>query len=115
MMPRLAGFELYFDDLESARGFYRDTLGMELTGEEPGHHARFGAGPAFLCLERRGSESYPSQDKAVVFLEVPDLPAAVARLGDRILRFERGGPGPAWAVLHDPEGHNILLIQSAGG
>ncbi len=69
---RLAGFEIYFEDLESAKGFYRDTLGMELTGEQSGHHARFGASP-FLCLERKGAESCPSRDKAVVFIEVPDL------------------------------------------
>ena len=53
--------------------------------EQPGHHAQFGANP-FLCLERKGAESYPSRDKAVVFIEVPDLEAAVNRLGDRILQ-----------------------------
>jgi len=40
---RFAGFELYFEDLESAKRFYRDTLGLELTSEQPGHHAQFGA------------------------------------------------------------------------
>jgi catechol 2,3-dioxygenase-like lactoylglutathione lyase family enzyme len=115
MKPRIAGFELYFEDLEAARRFYRDTLGIELTDEEPGHHARFAAGGVFLCLERKGAESYPSCDKAVVFVETPDLKGMADRLGDRFLQFESGGPGPAWAVLHDPEGHNIVLIQSTGG
>jgi len=111
---RLAGFELYFDDLESAKRFYRNTLGLELTGEKSGHHAQFGANP-FLCLERKGAESYPSRDKAVVFIEVPDVQAILERLGEHILQFEPGFPGqPAWAVLHDPEGHNVLLMQSSG-
>jgi len=115
MKPRIAGFELYIEDLESAMRFYRDTLGMDLTSEQAGHHAQFGASP-FLCLECKGAESYPSRDKAVVFVEVPDLQATVERLGERILQFEPGSPGrQAWALLHDPEGHNVLLLQSSGG
>jgi predicted enzyme related to lactoylglutathione lyase len=115
MKPRLAGFELYFDDLEGARRFYGETLGMPLTDELPGHHARFAEGPVFLCLERKGAENYPSGDKAVVFLEVPDLDATVARLAARVLHFERAPSGRvAWAVLHDPEDHNVLLLPAAG-
>jgi predicted enzyme related to lactoylglutathione lyase len=111
---RLVGFELYFDDLEGAKQFYRDTLGLELSEEASGHHARFGSERAFLCLERKGSESYPSRDKAAVFLEVPELEAAVERIGrDRFVQIESRGSGgrPAWAALHDPEGHNILLLE----
>jgi catechol 2,3-dioxygenase-like lactoylglutathione lyase family enzyme len=70
---RLVGVELYFQDLERAKGFYRDTLGLDLADESVGHHAKFDGGAAFICLERKGAESYPSHDKAVVFLEVPDL------------------------------------------
>ena len=36
------------------------------------------------------------------------LTKRVGRLGERILQHE-----PGWAVLHDPEGHNVLLIQSS--
>jgi len=112
MKPRITGFEIYFDDLESAARFYRDTLGMELAAEQPGHYAQFGTNP-FLCLERKGAEDYPSPDKAVVFIEVPDLQSTVEQLGARILRYERDAPERnAWAVLHDTEGHNIVLIQS---
>ncbi|MGA2589775.1 MAG: hypothetical protein ABSH32_07670 [Bryobacteraceae bacterium] len=78
---RLRGFELYFEDLEPAKRFYRDTLGVELTSEQAGHHAQFGASP-FLSLECKGAESYPSRDKAVVFVEVPNLQAAVDRLAN---------------------------------
>jgi predicted enzyme related to lactoylglutathione lyase len=111
---RLAGVELYFDDLGAAKSFYEDTLGLKLSGEEPGHHAQFTAGPVFLCLEKRGMEDYPSRDKAVIFLEVGNVRAAVEAIGrERIVRFEPGGTGSnAWAVLHDPEGHNVLLLEA---
>jgi catechol 2,3-dioxygenase-like lactoylglutathione lyase family enzyme len=112
--PCLAGIELYFDDLERARDFYRDCLGLPVANEHLGHHAQFDCGSAFVCLERKGAENYPSADKAVLFLEVADLNRAIARIGpERILHHE---PNPgrrrqAWAVLHDPEGHNILLLE----
>ena len=104
---RFAGVELYFDDLERAKSFYRDILGLTIANEQAGHHAQFNAGAGFICLECKGAENYPSRDKAVLFLELQDLAAAVAAIGrDRFVRTE-----PTWAVLHDPEGHNVLLIQ----
>ena len=112
--PRFLGVELYFSNLESAKRFYRDTLGLDLTEDSPGHHAKFDFKNGFLCLEKKGAESYPSRDKAVVFFEVDDLQSAIQSIGaGRIVHSE---PQPdsgraAWAVLHDPEGYNVLLLQ----
>jgi predicted enzyme related to lactoylglutathione lyase len=110
---RVVGVELYFEDLERAKRFYRDVLGLEMD-EEDARYAKFETGGVFLCLERKGSESYPSLDKAVVFLEVPDLAATVAAIGrDRLLQHEAPAEGRIpWAVLHDPEGHNVILLQA---
>ncbi len=112
---RLLGIELYFDDLQQGKQFYGNVLGLELLDEEQGHHARFNAGEPFICLERKGSEPYPSHDKAVVFLEVPDLADAIRCIGEekivatKPLGEDRGRP---WAVLHDPEGYNVVLIEA---
>jgi hypothetical protein len=68
-----------------------------------------------LCLERKNAESYPSRDKAAAFLEVADLAAAVKKIGSgRFVHIESRGQRdrPSWAVLHDPEGHNILFLQA---
>jgi predicted enzyme related to lactoylglutathione lyase len=113
---RLIGVELYFDDLQQGKRFYGESLALDLLDEEAGHHARFNAGQAFICLERKGSESYPSRDKAVVFFEVPNLADAVRCIGEeRILEMKpRGeGRGRPWAVLHDPEGYNIVLLEAS--
>ncbi len=112
---RLLGVELYFEDLERARPFYIEVLGLKLMDEARGHYARFDGEDRFVCAECKGSENYPSQDKAVIFFEVPDLAAAVARVGpERIVKSEPAGEGrrQAWAVLHDPEGHNVLLLEA---
>ncbi len=110
---RLSGVELYFDDVEAAKRFYSTVLGLELSDEQPGHFAQFDGGSGFICLERKGSENYPSRDKAVLFFEVPDLEAAIVRIGrERLVRSAlEAAPRGRWAVLNDPEGHNILLLE----
>lgn len=115
--PRLLGVELYFDDLPRAKHFYQQTLGLQLAEEEVGHHAKFDGRSAFICLERKGAESHPSRDKAVIFLEVADLQSTVEAIG--VKSFVGFGSQDEtgrmlWAVMHDPEGHNILLVQAKG-
>jgi predicted enzyme related to lactoylglutathione lyase len=107
----LVGVELYFEDLPRARAFYQEVLGLELAETREGHHVKFMTPGGFICLERQGVEEYPSADKAVLFFEVSNLSQALERIGaDRVIR--RGHRGSdAWAVLHDPEGHNILIVE----
>jgi hypothetical protein len=105
--PIFAGVELYFENLEGAKQFSTQLLGLEVSEEQTGHFVKFDSASGFVCLERKGSESYPSRDKAVLFFEVGDLAATVAALGrERFVQVE-----PGWAALHDPEGHNVLLLQ----
>ena len=107
---KFVGVELYFEHLLEARRFYSELLGLQVSDEESGHFAKFDSGSALVCLERKGSENYPSQDKAVLFFEVADVAAAVKNMGEEhFVRVEA-----SWAVLHDPEGHNVLLLQRAG-
>lgn len=112
---QLAGVELYFDHLEKAKSFYRDTLGLAISDEEQNHYCQFDGGGTFLCLETKGTESYPSRDKAVVFFNVPDVRSQVEKIGRE--RFVGFGPEDSegrisWAVLHDPEGHNVMMLQT---
>ena len=87
---QLVGVELYFEDLERAKKFYPETLGLHISDEQLGHHAKFVADTAFLCLATNSLELYPSRDKAVLFFEVPDLEAAVDTIGPH--RFVPTGP-----------------------
>src|SRR5437588_459178 len=104
---RFVGVELYFENLERAKKFYVEALGLKVSDEQAGHHAKFDSGAGFVCLERKGAESYPFKDKAVLCFEVHDLKSAITTIEqDQLVQSE-----PTWAVLHDPEGHNILLLQ----
>ncbi len=106
--PNFVGVELYFEHLEAAKQFYTQLLGLEVSEEQSGHFVKFDSASGFICLERKGSESYPSKDKAVLFFEIGDLPSSVEAIGrERFVQIEA-----TWAVLHDPDGHNVLLLQS---
>ena len=41
---------LYVDDLDQTEAFYRDALGLELIGKEPGRHIFFRAGQGVLLI-----------------------------------------------------------------
>ena len=108
---RLVGVELYFDNLEVAKAFYEETLGLPLEEYDADHHAKFAAGDAFVCTEKKGVEDYASADKAVLFLEVSSVRQAVERIGlPHLVRAEVSGPKP-WAAVRDPEGHTVLLVE----
>jgi len=82
-------------------------LASKLPTSRAGISPKFDSGPGFVCLERKGAESYASYDKAVLFFQVDDLAASIAAIGRELfIQVE-----PAWAVLHDPEGHNVVLLQ----
>src|SRR5260370_4491515 len=95
IQARFVGVELYFDNLERAKKFYVETMGLEVSDEQVGHHAKFDSGAGFVCLERKGAESYPSKDKAVLFFLVPNLGAAIGAIGQDILYQSKD----AWAVM----------------
>ena len=87
--------------------FYVETLGLEISDEQAGHHVKFDSAAGFICLEQKRVESYPSKDKVVLFFEVADLPATLRAIGQgKLVQSESN-----WAVLPDPEGHNVLLLQ----
>ncbi len=89
---KFVGVELYFDDLPAARQFYAAKLGLAISEEQSGHFVKFEGERGFICLERKGSESYPSRDKAVLFFEVADLAGTIASLGrERSCKSSRDG------------------------
>jgi catechol 2,3-dioxygenase-like lactoylglutathione lyase family enzyme len=119
--PAFSGFAV--DDLDAARAFYRDTLGLKVTDEEMG----------ILSLHLAGDRPtmiYPKPDfepatYTILNFQVADVEGAVDELSSRGVEFERydgfdqdekgvartpgGGPDIAW--FKDPAG-NILSVLS---
>jgi predicted enzyme related to lactoylglutathione lyase len=120
--PAFSGFAV--DDLDAAREFYRDTLGLKVTDEEMGILTVHLAGD-------RPTMIYPKPDFApatytILNFQADDVEAAVDELSSSGVEFERydgfeqdekgiahtpgGGPDIAW--FKDPAG-NILSVLSA--
>jgi predicted enzyme related to lactoylglutathione lyase len=61
IQARFVAAEVYFANLERAKKFYIETMGLEVSDEQVGHHAKFDSGAGFVCLDRKAAESYPSR------------------------------------------------------
>jgi lactoylglutathione lyase len=117
---KLSQVRLLVDDFPGCFHFLRDGLGLEcMFGEEGEDYASFVAGAGTLALFRRsGQENVirlrPAGDGALVVLEVEDVDAEAAKLGELVV----GGPvsQPEWggrvAYLRDPDGNLFELFQT---
>ncbi len=108
-------------DVERAKSFYRDTLGLTLVSEEPPFALVFDANGIMIRLGM--GKELPKVPGTVLGWQVPDIAAAIRELGDAGVRFERF-PGlkqdelGAWtaptgarvAWFRDPDG-NILSLS----
>ena len=113
------------DDIEAARKFYGETLGIEVE-EVPPHGLlglKVGEGPGVMV--------YPKEDHepavfTVLNFPVADVEATVAELEGRGVRFERyegtpmetdekgvfRGGGPLIAWFKDPAGNVVSIVES---
>lgn len=113
------------DDIDAARSFYRDTLGLEVTDEEMG----------FLVLHLTGDRQtmvYPKPDftpatYTILNFLVDDIDAAVDELASKGVEFERyeefehddkgvarapDNEGPPIAWFTDPAGNVLAVLQA---
>jgi catechol 2,3-dioxygenase-like lactoylglutathione lyase family enzyme len=107
-------------DVERAKQFYRDTLGLTLLSEEPPFALVFEAHGIMLRLVM--AKQLPPAHGTVLGWNVPDIAVAVQELAEAGVRFERYPPmkqdelgvwtaptGAKVAWFRDPDG-NILSV-----
>jgi catechol 2,3-dioxygenase-like lactoylglutathione lyase family enzyme len=119
--PAFSGFAV--DDLDAARSFYRDTLGLKVTDDEMG----------FITLHLAGERPtmvYPKPDFApatytILNFSVEDVDAAVDELTARGVELERydgfdqdergvaRGNGPDIAWFKDPAGNILSVLKGS--
>jgi catechol 2,3-dioxygenase-like lactoylglutathione lyase family enzyme len=108
-------------DVDQAKAFYRDTLGLHLISEEPPFALVFEANGIMLRLGMV-KELAPARG-TVLGWQVPDISAAIRQLEEAGVRFERYGQlkqdelgiwasptGAKVAWFKDPDG-NILSLS----
>jgi catechol 2,3-dioxygenase-like lactoylglutathione lyase family enzyme len=111
------------DDLEQAREFYADTLGLDVKAiEEPGLlNIRLAGGRDVLVYPKGDFEP---ATYTILNFPVDDVEAAVDDLAGRGVAFERydgmeqdekgiaRGPGPEIAWFKDPAGNILAVLES---
>jgi catechol 2,3-dioxygenase-like lactoylglutathione lyase family enzyme len=99
-------------DRETSVAFYRDTLGLAVDKEFPGGIVFF-LGNGSLEISGRGADG-PSPDVAL-WVQVRDLPEALAELAARGLSPEREARREPWGLdeawISDPDGTRIVLVE----
>lgn len=113
---RIAQIAVTVEDLERARTFYRDTLGLTHLFDAPPGLAFFQCGETRLMLSRpEGVESGSS----IIYYAVEDVAAAHAALAESGVAFEEGprriaevdGKPIDLAICRDGEGNLVGLIS----
>jgi catechol 2,3-dioxygenase-like lactoylglutathione lyase family enzyme len=114
-----SGFSV--DDLEKARQFYAETLGLEVTGEGVGIGLHLPGGNVVFAYPK-GPAHQPATF-TILNLQVEDVEAAVGELSGRGVKFEKypgmyqdekgiqRGQGPAIAWFTDPAGNILSVIE----
>jgi hypothetical protein len=101
---RLAGVELYFDDLEKAKQFCRDTLGLKMSSEAAGHHANSTPAPPSSASSAKARNPIPRATKRSSSLKCPTfaLPskpsAATASTDTNPISAAGELPGPSFTI-----------------
>ena len=112
----IAQIGLTVQDLDQAKLFYRDTLGMRFLFDA-GAMAFFQCGSIRLMIGTSGKPS--STTGTIVYFRVPDLPLAFAELKSKAVAFTqdphlvaRMKSHDLWlAFLQDPSGNSIGLMS----
>ncbi|MFC9327672.1 VOC family protein [Kitasatospora sp. NPDC057015] len=109
------------DDIDKARSFYGETLGLDVTEDDGLLRLHLGGGADVLVYPRPG---HTPAAFTVLNFPVDDIEAAVDELGRRGVRIERypgfdadergihrgdGGPTVAWFT--DPAGNILSVLQ----
>ncbi|MFF7159295.1 VOC family protein [Streptomyces sp. NPDC008139] len=114
-----SGFSV--DDVEAARKFYGETLGIRVS-EANGLLTLHLAGDRNVLVYPKGADHRPATFTILNF-PVPDIAAAVDELGRRGVRFERyegmptdekgifRGGGPLIAWFTDPAGNVLSVLE----
>jgi catechol 2,3-dioxygenase-like lactoylglutathione lyase family enzyme len=113
---------LYVDDLDQAEAFYRDVLGLDLIGKEPGRHVFFRAGQGVLLIfnpeATHKSGLFPSHGAkgsghAALGITADSLDAWRSCLHGHGVQIEKEAPWPLGGrslYFRDPAGNSIELI-----
>jgi len=116
MIGKLGLIMVVVKDMERSVAWYRDVLGLTLLFKQ-NNWSQFDAGTIILGLHPEGEEVKVGPTTGCTFgIYVNDIQKAASELKRRGGRLEiepRREPFGLWALLRDPDGYGIQIVQMA--
>jgi lactoylglutathione lyase len=116
MFGKLGLVMIVVRDMERSVAFYRDVLGLKLLIHQD-NWSQFDAGNILIGLHPNGEEVKVSPTTGMsIGIYVDDVDKAVAEIRRRLARIAVGPrpePFGRWALLFDPDGYSIQIIEMA--
>jgi lactoylglutathione lyase len=105
-------------DMDRSVAFYRDVLGLKLLFHQ-GNWSQFDAGHIILGLHPEGEEVKVSPTTGMSLgIYVDDIVKACSELkrrGGHIAIDTRTEPFGRWALVKDPDGYNLQIVELKSG
>jgi predicted enzyme related to lactoylglutathione lyase len=118
MIGKLGLIMVVVKDMTRSVGFYRDVLGLKQLFVQ-GNWSQFDAGNILVGLHPEGEEvKVGPTSGCTIGIYVDDITKAVAEIKRRGGHFAiepRPEPFGRWALLNDPDGYNIQIIELKSG
>jgi predicted enzyme related to lactoylglutathione lyase len=114
---KIAQIAIVVEDLERAKSFYRDTLGLAWIADAPPSLSFFQCGETRLMLSP--AEGPATRGNSILYYDVEDLAAAHAEMAAKGVAFLQGphvvgrlgDTEVSLAVCHDSEGNMLGLMS----
>ncbi len=116
MLGKLGLVMIVVRDMERSVVFYRDVLGLKLLIHQD-NWSQFDAGNILIGLHPEGEEVKVSPTTGMsIGIYVDNMDQAVAEIRSRLAKLAigpRAEPFGRWALLFDPDGYSIQIIEMA--
>ena len=113
MITEIAFTGIPVTDINRARAFYEDVLGLKVSDEMMGGKwIEYAVGDDTLAIANVGEQWVPSDQGTGAAFEVEDFDEAIKRLKDRHVRFAAEPfetPCCYMAVVQDPDGNKLMI------
>jgi predicted enzyme related to lactoylglutathione lyase len=98
-------------DMERARAFYEDVLGLQPHPEMTGQHwTEYSIGDGTLAIACVGEQWKPSNEGTSAAFEVENLEEAIARFEERKIAYDKvDSPVCRMAIIEDPDGNKLII------
>lgn len=98
-------------DMERARAFYEDVLGLQPDPEMTGQHwTEYSIGDGTLAIACVGEQWKPSNEGTSAALEVENLEEVIARFQERKIAYDKvDSPVCRMAIIEDPDGNKLII------